>query len=75
MYIGEYSAKTPSTGREVSASEIRFRSLVSRNPAVVFEKLEPTVNVRRSCSAWSTTVVLVIARLSRTARRSSAAPS
>ena len=36
-YSGEYLANTPSTGREVWASEIRFCSLVSRKPAVTFD--------------------------------------
>ena len=74
-YIGEYSANSPSTGRELSAREMRLRSLVSRNPAKVFDERPPTVKVRRSASSSSMTVWLVIDRLSTTASRSSAAPS
>jgi hypothetical protein len=73
-YSGEYFANTPSTGSEVSASEMRLRSFASSHSAVTLVESAPTVKVRRSCSLWSTMVELVIARLSSTARRSSAAP-
>src|SRR3954466_5131739 len=66
-YSGEYLAKTPRTGRDVWASEMRFCSLVSRKPAVTFDEASTTVKVRRSCSDWSTRVLFVIDRLSRTA--------
>src|SRR6476659_6947102 len=72
-YSGEYFAKTPSTGRDVAAREIRFRSLVSRKFAAMFDEPAPTEKVRRSWVCWSTTVRLVTDRLSRTASRSSAA--
>src|SRR3954468_5761230 len=54
---------------------MRLRSFLSRKPAETRAELSPTVKVRRSCSAWSTTVVFVTARLSSTASRSSAAAS
>src|SRR5690348_2564954 len=49
-YSGEYLAKTPSTGFEVWASEMRLFSLVVRKLVRVSEELAVTVNVRRSCS-------------------------